>query len=309
MNSTPGSTRIPRRRLLAGTAATAGAAALAACAPDHPDAVDADEIIVNRVDRVPADDPDADAWGRTPEKTVEMASQEIALPHRTTPAVETIRIRAIHDGETIGFRVDWDDREIDDMTVRVDDFRDACAVLLAPGAGDETVRTMGTATTAATLLHWKADWQRDIDSGRAGLDDAYPNRSVDAYPPLVDVVPGEATIEDYADAGATQWLPGTDVGNPMSASRRETAVEKIVANGYGTSTTTPTQDARGRGDHRTEGWRVTLTKPLGAADDGETTLSPGGEATCAFAVWAGADGDAGSRKSPSATVYRLTIVA
>ena len=44
--------------------------------------------------------------------------------------------------------------------------------------------------TAATLLHWKADWQRDIDQGRSDLDDAYPNRSVDVYPPLVTLPRG-----------------------------------------------------------------------------------------------------------------------
>jgi hypothetical protein len=302
-------TGLSRRRLIAGGAAATGAVAIAGCAPDYPDAVATGDIHAVRVRRVPVDDPDSDVWGRTPPKVVELASQEIALPHRRTPIVDTIEVRAIHDGERIGFRVDWTDSETNDITVRIDDFRDACAVLLAPGGGDETVRTMGSALSAATLLHWKADWQRDIDSGRAGLDAAYPNRSVDVYPPLIDVAPDDVSIDDYEDAEATQWLPGTHVDNPMSLANRKTAVEKIVANGFGTSTTTPTQDARGRGIRHGDGWRVTLTKPLGALDDGEAAVSPGGVATCAFAIWSGADGDAGSRKSPSATVYQLVMDA
>jgi hypothetical protein len=52
---------------------------------------------------------------------------------------------------------------------------------------------------------------------------------------------------------------------------------------------------------------VTIAKPLVALDEGETAISVGGLATCAFAVWSGADGDAGGRKSPSASVYQLVI--
>ncbi len=298
---------VSRRRLITGTAAATGAAALAGCAPDYRDDLGPGDIIAVRVGRVPVDDPDSGTWGGAPEKTVELAPQQIALPHRETPVVPAIRVRALHDGRVIGFRMEWDDPDVDDMTVRVDDFRDACAVLLAPGAGDETVRTMGTALTAATLLHWKADWQRDLDHGRAGLATAYPNRSVDVYPPLIDEPPGEVAMADYEDAGAGEWLPGTHVDNPMSLATRATPVEKIVANGFSTSTTTPTQDATGRGVRHGDGWRVVIAKPLTARDDGETDLRNGSDATCAFAIWSGADGDAGGRKSPSATVYRLVM--
>lgn len=298
---------VSRRTLITGSAAVAGTAALAGCAPDYPDALAPGDVHVVRVDHVPADDPDSDAWGRTPPKTVELASQQIALPHKSRPSVESIEVRAIHDGERIGFRIDWHDPDVHDLTVRVNDFRDACAVLLAPGPGDEAVRTMGTATAAATLLHWKADWQRDLDVGRSGLDAVYPNRSVDVYPPLIDKAASEVTIADYEEADATEWLPGAHVDNPISAPTRTTAVEKIIANGFSTSTSTRTQNASGRGVRRGDGWRVTITKPLGATDDGETAVTPGSIATCAFAIWSGADGDAGGRKSPSATVYQLLI--
>ncbi len=306
MSPTPSLTR---RRLISGGAVVAGTAALAGCAPDHPDGVPSGDVLAVRVVHVPADDPDSDEWRRTPPKTVELAEQQIALPHKRRPSVESIEVRAIHDGERIGFRIDWHDPDIHDLTVRVDDFRDACAVLLAPGSGDAGARTMGTPDAAATLLHWKADWQRDLDAGRSGLDAVYPNRSVDVYPPFIDTAPGDVSIADYAAAGASEWLPGTHVDNPLSVVTRTTAVEKIVANGFGTSTTTSTQNASGRGIRHGDGWRVTVTKPLEADDDGEIALTPGGAATCAFAIWSGAEGDAGSRKSPSATVYRLVLDA
>lgn len=302
-------TGISRRGLITGSVVATGAAALAGCAPDYRDAIAAGDIHAARVRHVPVDDPDSTRWASTPTKTVELGPQDIALPNRRRPVVEAIRVSAIHDGVVIGFRIEWDDPDVDDLTVRVDDFRDACAVLLAPGAGDDTLRTMGTEDTAATLLHWKADWQRDIERGRSGLEDVYPNRSADVYPPLIDTPPDDVSVTDYVDAGVTEWLPGNHVGNPMSSESRATAVEKLVANGFGTSTTAATQNATGRGVRHGEGWRVTIAKPLAAHDDGETAVSPGGIATCAFAVWSGSDGDVGGRKSPSASVYQLVIDA
>jgi hypothetical protein len=159
------------------------------------------------------------------------------------------------------------------------------------------------------LLHWKADWQRDVERGRQGLEAAYPNRSIDVYPPLWNVAPGDVTIESYKKAGATEWLPGYDVGNPTSADGRTTPVEKILAYGFSTATSMGTQDALGHGVRTPTGWRVTLLKPIGAADAGEIALQPGATCTCAFAVWSGAVHDGGSRKSPSLTVHALTLAA
>lgn len=299
---------LSRRRLIAGGAVLGGAAALSGCAPDPPMARPG-QVLAVRTRRIPIDDPDAEAWGRSPKIEVPMGPQNIALPHREIPAVDTINVRALYDDDTIGFRLEWDDAddEIDDLTIRVDDFRDACAVLLAPGDADEAMRTMGNATAAATLLHWKADWQRDIESGTSTLATVYPNRSVDVYPPLIDLPPGDVTVDDYADAGATEWLPAHHVGNPLSATGRTTAVEKIIANGFSTSTHAATQNARGRGTRDGTRVRAVLTKPLEATDDGEVALRAGSTATCAFAVWSGADGDAGGRKTPSANVYRLVF--
>lgn len=304
---TTGAALVSRRRLIAGGLAGAGTIALASCAPDPLDSVAAADLHVARVEELPVDDPDDDAWGWAPEKQVAMGAQDIALPQRLTPAVSSVKVRALHDGTTIAFRLDWSDAEPNDLTVRVDDFRDACAVMIAPGAGDEALRTMGTSTQPATLLHWKADWQRDVEQGVQDIAAVYPNRSVDVYPPLYESVPGEVTVADYEAAGATAWLPGIHAGNPISSHARTTCVEKVLAHGFGTSATTATQDATGVGARHGDGWRVVIAKPLAPTEDGEHRLAPGGTATCAFAIWSGHDRDAGSRKTPSAGVYRLVL--
>jgi len=298
--------RLSRRSLLKGAAVGAGAAALASCAPDY---YDGPGVRAVRVEHVPTNDPDAVEWASAMPSRIPMGPQDLVLPMKLTATVTELRVSTLHDGETIAFRLEWDDPNVNDLTVRVDDFRDACAVMLLPGAPDEGLRTMGSATVAATMLQWKADWQRDIDHGRQGLDAVYPNRSVDVYPIVYEVPAEDVDISSYEDADATEWLPGVDVGNPTSAARRASPVEKVIANGFSTTTTAATQDALGHGERTDTGWRVVLTKPLGATDDGELATPPGSTCSCAFAVWSGSDNDAGSRKQPSTTVHELHLEA
>lgn len=295
---------ISRRSILKGAAATAGVTALAACAPDS---FDGSGIQAQRVGRVPDADPNHHTWGVAPATTIALGPQDLVLPQKLAPTITEVRVRAVHDGSRIGFLLEWEDADVNDLTVRVDDFRDACAVLLAPGEADAALRTMGATSTPATLLHWKADWQRDVDFGRQGVEAVYPNRSIDVYTPLWNVAPLDVEISSYVDAGATEWLPGLHVENPMSAAEHTTPVEKAIAYGFSTTFTAPTQDTRGRGVRTDKGWRVAISKPLGSADVGELALHPGSTSTCAFAVWSGAFHDAGSRKAPSITVHALNL--
>ena len=296
--------RISRRNVLKGAAAGAGTIALAGCAADN---YDGPGVFVARVQKVPIDDPDDDAWQAASEKMIALGPQDVALPQQLTPAVVAVRVRAIHDDELIGFRLEWDDPDVNDLTVRVDDYRDACAVLLVSGAADPALRFMGSATTPATLLHWKADWQRDLDHGRQGLEAVYPNRSIDTYPVVHDVPPDDVDIATYQDAAATEWLPGVHVGNPISLAERASPVEKAIAYGFSTTTTAANQDAGGRGIRTATGWRVIITKPVAAADDGEVAILSGTGASCAFAVWSGGVRDAGSRKCPATAVHALNV--
>lgn len=295
---------ISRRRVVQGAAAGSGALALAGCRADHLFTGDVNAV---RVRSVPVDDPDHERWTRAPELAVALGPQDMALPLQLEPKIASVRVRALHDGERIAFRLDWDDPDVDDLTVRVDDFRDACAVLLAPGPAVAEIRTMGNATTPATLLHWKADWQRDVDQGRQDLAAVYPNRTVDVYPPMWDVAPADVDVTSYIEHDATEWLPGLHVGNPLSVAGRTTPVEKAIAWGFSTTTSGTAQDVLGRGVRTGTGWRVVISKPLGASDDGEVTLRPGDTAACAFAVWSGAFHEAGSRKAPSIDVYAVAL--
>ncbi|MEK7410934.1 MAG: ethylbenzene dehydrogenase-related protein [Actinomycetota bacterium] len=300
---------ITRRQLLTGGITGTAALVVASCGPDANDAIPKGEIFVARVKSVPLLDPSTRDWENGPKAIIDMGSQDIAPPVKNVSSVTQLAVRAVHDGTSIGIRIEWDDAETNDLTVRVDDFRDACAVLLAAGAGDASVRTMGTPASPATLLHWKADWERDVQLGVQGELDVYPNRSVDTYPPLVVDNPTTLTPMDYVKAGATDWLPGLAVGNPLSAATRPTSVEKLVAIGFGTATSCKTQDVVGIGKRTKKGWRVAIVKPMTASDESETALHAGGTATCAFAIWSGSDRDSGGHKSPSVNTFRMQLEA
>ncbi len=268
-----------------------------------------DPVEVRRVDQVPVDDPQSDVWDEAATVAIALDGQLFAMPTRPGPFRELMRVQALHDGTSVGFRLTWEDDGVDDLTISVGDFRDACAVLLAEPSGGDAVRLMGTPDMPATILHWKADWQRDVDLGFQDLDVAFPHGTFDYYPPLAPI---EGTMPDpaeYTEAGAEQWLPGMAVDNPLSEPAKETPVEKGLAIGFGSLATQPTQDARGRGVHEDGRWSVVLAKPLSASDDGEVAMRAGETYSVAFALWSGRDDDAGGHKSPSRQLHPLRLAA
>ncbi|HXG41462.1 MAG TPA: ethylbenzene dehydrogenase-related protein [Dehalococcoidia bacterium] len=242
---------------------------------------------------LPVEDPYAVAWLRIGEQRLAMQVQNVVVPFKTGAALPTVSVRSLHNGREIAFRLEWEDPHLDDLTVRTDQFRDACGVLLG---SPTAVWTMGSPDDPVTILHWKADWQRDLEQGYQDLEAAFPNAAFDFYPPLVGVA--RPSPEDYPPE-ARHRLPGLAVGNPLSQPRRPSAVEKLQAMGPGTILTLPTQDARGRGVWRDGRWAVVLTKRLEPSDQGELRLEPGGSYAVAFAVWLGSAGDRGARKSIS----------
>lgn len=296
---------LTRRRLLSAGTIVGGTTVLAACINDpDPPYGPTGTVVAGPAPQVP-DDPTSGMWRYGAEEIVSLDGQTLAQPMRPKPSVAHVKVRVIHDETSIGFRLTWVDAEADDLTVAADRFRDACAVLLAPGEGDQALRMMGSTDKPATLLHWKADWQRDIDHGRQGLEAAFPNAVVDVYTPLGTST--GVTPQTYVDRGAAAWLPGLNAGNPMSAATRNTPVEKLLAGGFGTAETAPTQNCRGRGTRTGTGWTVSLVRPLAATDPGELQLAPGVTCTCAFAIWAGSEQDGGSRKSPSLLAFPLRV--
>ncbi len=284
--------KISRREALVGLAAL-GTLALPTAA--RPQDVQQPEVLSVRVPSPIPLDPEGEAWRRARAAEIRLLGQAMAYPFKMRPSVPTVHVRSLHDGERIAFLMEWRDPRPDHRTVKTREFKDGCAVMLLPQGAGSSEWMMGTPKTPATVLHWRADWQRDLEAGFQDLESAFPNVVFDFYPPLVGV--DRPKLPDAYPAAARQWLPGWYAGNPLSQPRKTTPVEKLVAQGAGTLEQLPTQNATGRGVWKDGRWRVVLRKPLRAADAKEIALAPGGTYAVAFAVWQGAHGDRGARKS------------
>jgi hypothetical protein len=259
------------------------------------------DIIVHMLDKIPTD-PYSPKWDEVPVSNIALDQQSIVKPLKLEAPKEPVRVRAAHDGESIAFLIEWSDPKPETQAIKVTEFRDACAVLITRYPAPPEARFMGTNTVTATILHWKADWQVDLDEGFQDLEKAFPNMSVDMYPLLKDSItdgkpPKTTDIPDFAKIR----LPGTWVGNPVSQPSKTTPVEKLIGKGPGTITTLPTQDAAGRGVWKDGVWRVVLAKKMKASDavQGEIEIERGATYSVAFTVWFGQSGDRGARKNPS----------
>ena len=110
--------------------------------------------------------PDAALWRDQTAETVKMkgtpldmqptAAIKAAWADKKIGIVETVQVAAVHDGERIAFRLEWNDstenREITDTTA----FPDACAVLL-PAVQYAPMAVMGAVGMAVNAWYWRAD--------------------------------------------------------------------------------------------------------------------------------------------------------
>ncbi len=265
-------------------------------------------MIAKRIPKVPID-PEDPVWNRVDELSIELGPQAMAYPTHTSPAVKSLRVRAVHDGELLGFRLEWSDPKPHVDVLDVNRFADQCAVLLLPHRIPQDLLAaawqMGTPEWPATILNWRADWQEDIDKGFREIEDLYPNMAIDGYAPYGVT----ATIKDFAKPArisemppeARKWLAGFSAGNIFSGPERKSPVAKLIAKGPGTITPLKTQDSLGKGVWRNGTWKVVLAKRLKASDEGlgELSLTPGALFYVAFAVWEGGSGERGGRKAIS----------
>jgi hypothetical protein len=282
--SAEGSVQIPRR-LFVGMAAgtiTAGAIGIGVWAATR-DRL-ADRLVSHRrPDPLPVEDPGAEAWSEVAPFEVRLQPQRITPPTLAEPSIASVLVRSLHDGSWIAFHLEWGDETKDELETMAR-FRDAVAVQLPAAPGAPPSVTMGAPDSPVHILHWKASWQADVDTGRKSVKDAFPNA-------FNDVVP-EGLMGDEA---ARVFYPGIQVGNPLSQLERGTPVEELVAEGFGSLTTQEEQRAVGRGIFADGRWRVVIAVPM-QGGEAQATLEPGGRTSVAFAVWNGGAGNRGARK-------------
>jgi hypothetical protein len=275
-----------RGALAVGATAVAGtalAATLGRFRPAPPPELATSMTAVRRDDGVPLDPADS-AWSSVPGILVALSPQQAAPPILQEAAVDTLTVRAAHDGRELAFQLAWDDPDLDDLD-GIGVFHDAVALQLPVAAGGQAPPiTMGAPGAAVHILQWRGSWQRDMDAGRAGTEALYPHLVRDVTPD--DILPPEAAVA---------YRPGLAVGNQLSAEARTSPVEELVAEGFGSATSLENGASRGAGVHEDGGWRVTIALPLDRGEAG-APIEPGSTWPVAFAVWLGSRDNRGGRK-------------
>ena len=247
---------------------------------------------VRAAGELPGLDPLSPRWDSVPQHPARLMVQDVTEPRLTVPGVDLVNVRAMHDGTSIVFRLEWADAT-SDLIPDVGRGSDAAAIQLPlqPGA-DVPDAAMGEKGKGVQIAYWKSVWQDDADragSGKDRMTALHPNATTDHYPAQAGGDAKEEMERRYAPARAA--------GNPMLTARNG-AVQEIVAEGFGSATPAPAQKASGRGVWANGKWMTTIARPLNEGA-GAANLQPGQRTYIAFAVWNGAERHTGARKMRS----------
>jgi DMSO reductase family type II enzyme heme b subunit len=269
---------------------------LAAAACGRGPVVDTAQVSALQVNGpLPTDDPASALWQRAPEHPAALMVQDVTEPRLSKPGVGLVRVRAVHDGTTVVFRLQWDDATRD-VIPESGVSSDAVAVQFSvPPGADVPNAAMGEAGKPVEICFWKAVWQDDAERA-AGVDRVaalYPRMAVDSYPFNQN--------EAARDEMTKRYAPAMAAGNPITARPQSGAVQEMLAEGFGTSSVPAVQHASGKGAWSPQGWAVTIARPL-REGDGRSNLEVGTKTYMAFAVWDGAERNTGGRKMRSGWV-------
>jgi Ethylbenzene dehydrogenase len=219
--------------------------------------------------------------------------------------VELMRVRALHDGTSLAFRLEWADAT-QDLIPESGRTSDAVALQfpLVSGA-DVPDPAMGQAGKAVRIWYWKAVWQDDDARALGGGGDRvatlYPRASIDHYPFAAPPIQGSAAV---ADEMARRYAPARATGNPITVRAQGRAVQVLMAEGFGNTRPAATQDGSGVGRWSNGSWSTVIARRLDPGPD-LAPLTPGVRTYVAVAVWDGSARHSGSRKMRSGWIPLL----
>ena len=216
--------------------------------------------------------------------------QPMVVPRPKVTLTSVVRVQALHDGTWLQLRLQWKDKGRDEAG-RLGQFSDAAAIQFPVRGGEVPPPVMmGAKGDPVHIFHWRAQYQRDKEKGKPTMRDLYPNMTVDQYPlEFAD----QGSLASASIQAKEQYSPGVAVGNPQSYSK--TGVDEIVAEGFSTSSVQEGHGSVAEGVWANDEWVLVVARRL--AIEGGSSLTPGKRSFAGFAIWQGAEGEVGSRKS------------
>ena len=272
---------------------TFGALGFAAPAWPQPDLTARFETLADST--VAACDPAAAHWDSCGAAESVLIAQAITTPSLLDAPPLALSVRAVHNGRWIAFRLEWADTSRN-ASVEVSRFSDQVAMQWPISLDPDVSPFMGNPGGRVHIVHWKAIWQDDLDKGYQDVQVLHPNFWSDFYYMGAQELYPFPVARSFNSPEARVALMGIYAGNPVSQPQRPTPVEELMAEGFGTLTTQPRQNAVGRGVWTEGHWRVVIARPLVSDDPLDAPLGLGREIPTALAVWDGAIRNVGARK-------------
>ena len=91
-------------------------------------------------------------------------------------------VQALHNDEELAIKLSWLDPTLDERAVRQNEFRDGVAIQFSLSSDPPFYMGDTSDHGGVNIWYWKADRQKDINSGHQDVDAAFPDRAVDMYP-------------------------------------------------------------------------------------------------------------------------------
>lgn len=235
-------------------------------------------------------DVSADFWNSVPKISVGLLGQMMVKPKPAKAETEKVQVQIAHDGKYIAFRLVWADKEKSEAG-KLAQFSDAIALEfpVKDNANPPPI-FMGFKDNPVHLFHWRAQYQYDEEHGKKSVKDIYPNMSTDIYPLEF---PDSGSIKGITEEKRETFSHGKAAGNPQSSPK--TAVDEIMAEGFGTSVVREDKDSVAHGEWKNGQWTVVISRALKRT--GGSVLEIGKSSAVGLAVWQGGKDEVGSRKS------------
>jgi mono/diheme cytochrome c family protein len=221
--------------------------------------------------------------------------------------IEGLMIQALHNNDELAIRLSWIDPTRDERAVRHNEFRDGVAIQFSLSSDPPFYMGDSSDHGGVNIWYWKADREKDIESGYQDVDAAFPDRAVDMYPEQ-ETPAAHATFMSWPDAALTkhdpEFVTAWGAGNLVSNPNIKTPVESLVARGPGTLSGIPAniQFVQGNASYERGVWSVQMRRRMsfvGGDHTGERTFKKGDYLPVSFAIWNGSAGDRDGKKNIS----------
>lgn len=221
-------------------------------------------------------DPFDAAWSKVEGVEIQLMPQALAPPGGGG-AVGKVLVKALQSRHDLYFRLEWEDKAVDDYPAKAEGFSDAVALQFPAQPEAIPSPLMGDKDGAVVIWRWSASAQKDHDAGYRSAAAGHPRTYAEIYP--------------YADDAT--FRAGEKAGNIVSQRRRASPVENLAARGFGTLTPTDDQPVEGKGVWKKGRWHAVMRRAMA----GTPAFLPGSRLVFAAAVWDGGAGERNGMKS------------